>query len=93
MKKLIIIPLLFLLSCASLNPAFLKEPNAVRIGMTTSQVRAVWGSPSDINTTQYENYYHEQWVYRYEVSSQYAYWAEVTYVYFENGKVTAIQTQ
>jgi len=93
MKKLIaiLITLLTLTSCLTMKPDFVERPNAVKIGMTTTQVKAVWEQPNDINTIRYDNYYHEQWVYRHTVYSSYYSHAEVTYLYFENGKLTAIQ--
>ena len=52
-----------------------------RIGMTTAQVLASsWGKPESINTTITANGNSEQWVYGLR-----------TYVYFRNGKVSAIQ--
>jgi len=55
----------------------------VRIGMTPDEVRAAWGRPRDINRSTYSFGVHEQWVYGEWGSS---------YVYFENGVVTATQT-
>lgn len=51
----------------------------LEIGMTKQMCRDSWGEPQEINrtTTQYGT--HEQWVYF------------TTYVYFDNGKITAIQ--
>ncbi|HEY2934305.1 MAG TPA: hypothetical protein VGK99_21390 [Acidobacteriota bacterium] len=53
---------------------------SVRIGMSKEHVKASWGEPSDINTTVTRYSRHEQWVY-----------GIGSYVYFENGVVTAIQ--
>lgn len=52
----------------------------VRIGMTKAMARLSWGEPSDINTTTTAYSTHEQWVY-----------SVGNYLYFENGKLTAIQ--
>lgn len=51
----------------------------LEIGMTKQMCRDSWGEPQEINrtTTQYGS--HEQWVYY------------TTYIYFDNGKITAIQ--
>lgn len=51
----------------------------LEIGMTKQMCRDSWGEPQSINrtSTQYGN--HEQWVYA------------TIYVYFDNGKITAIQ--
>lgn len=61
--------------------ALAKKPNA-RIGMTAKQVREKtnWGKPVDINRTITKYGTNEQWVYE---GNQ--------YLYFENGKLTAIQ--
>lgn len=53
---------------------------SVYIGMSADQVVAAWGRPRDINRTTYSFGVHEQWVYN-----------NSSYVYFENGIVTAIQ--
>ena len=50
-------------------------------GMTAEQVTLAWGKPQRVNQTLRSSRISEQWVY--SVSS---------YVYFENGRVTAIQT-
>lgn len=52
----------------------------VGIGMTAAQVRLSWGAPESINTTTYASGDHDQWVYG------------NSYVYLENGIVTAVQT-
>lgn len=53
----------------------------VRIGMTAAEVRAsCWGNPKSINRTTTSSGTREQWVYNIK-----------SYVYLENGKVTAIQ--
>ena len=51
----------------------------LEIGMTKQMCRDSWGEPESINhtSTRYGNY--EQWVYT------------TTYVYFDNGKISAIQ--
>jgi hypothetical protein len=54
--------------------------NRIRIGMSPDMVRMSWGDPEDINRTIYTFGVHEQWVY-----------GIGCYVYFEDGKVTAIQ--
>lgn len=54
----------------------------IRIGMTTAQVKAAWGRPYKINTSQGRYGIHEQWV-MYERGSD--------YVYFENGIMTSVQ--
>jgi hypothetical protein len=51
----------------------------VRIGFTKQMCREAWGEPEDINTTTGSYGKHEQWVY------------DDDYLYFENGKLTAIQ--
>lgn len=51
----------------------------VRIGMTSEACKLSWGEPKDINSTTGTFGYYEQWVY------------EDNYLYFENGKLTAIQ--
>lgn len=51
----------------------------VQNGMTEEMVVESWGRPNDINTTTGSWGVHEQWVY------------DSAYVYFENGKVSAIQ--
>lgn len=53
--------------------------NNIIIGMTKSMVRESWGEPEDINRTVTSYSTHEQWVYG------------STYVYFDNGKLTAWQ--
>jgi hypothetical protein len=51
------------------------------IGMTTDEVKnSTWGSPEKINKTTMSNGTSEQWVYSID-----------KYIYFENGKVSAIQ--
>lgn len=50
----------------------------IRIGLPTKLVRLSWGDPKRVNTTTTANGTREQWVY------------ESSYVYFEDGKVTAI---
>jgi hypothetical protein len=58
----------------------------VTIGMTKNMVIAAWGGPSAVNTTVVRGSTREQWVYRLgQLRSD--------YVYFENGRVTAIQTE
>ena len=54
----------------------------IYVGMTTDQVRAAWGRPYKINSSSYKNSEHEQWVMSESGS---------TYVYFENGIMTALQ--
>ena len=52
----------------------------VVIGMTEKMCRTSWGNPRDINTTTTSYGQREQWVYSLK-----------HYLYFENGKLTAIQ--
>lgn len=49
--------------------------------MTAQEVRLSWGNPKDINVSEGIWGVHEQWVYD----------DEYVYVYFENGRVSAIQ--
>ena len=53
----------------------------VLLGMTMDQVTLAWGRPQRVNQTLRASGLSEQWVY--SIS---------TYVYFENGRVTAIQS-
>jgi hypothetical protein len=53
----------------------------VYIGMNAAMVRASWGRPNYINETLTADGRRQQWVY-----------GPGTYVYFENGRVTTIQT-
>lgn len=53
----------------------------IAVGMTASQVKISWGEPEHVNETVGSWGKHEQWVYE---SNQ--------YVYFENGRVTSMQT-
>ncbi|MFE1572715.1 hypothetical protein ACFIQG_12940 [Comamonas odontotermitis] len=55
----------------------------VDIGMTSGQVMASWGFPTSINTTSIKNHTSEQWVY--------GNYPDSSYLYFNNGKLTAIQ--
>lgn len=55
----------------------------IAIGMDSEQVRTAWGKPHRVNRTFYGTRTHEQWV----MSS-----GGGSYVYFENGIVTSIQT-
>lgn len=58
-----------------------KRKGGVRIGMTSKQVlNSSWGRPSDINRTTTAHGVSEQWVYN-----------GSSYLYFTNGKLTAIQ--
>ena len=58
-----------------------KPKSPPRIGMTEAQVLASsWGKPTSVNTTITAYGNSEQWVYGYGM-----------YVYFRNGKVSAIQ--
>lgn len=52
----------------------------VRVGMNKEQVKLSWGKPEKINKDIYQGSIHEQWIY----GSQ--------YLYFENDKLTAIQS-
>ena len=51
----------------------------LEIGMTKQMCRDSWGEPEDINTTSTRYGTHEQWVYT------------TIYVYFDNGRISAIQ--
>jgi hypothetical protein len=53
----------------------------LKLGMTAKEVLKAWGRPSDINTTENNNFYFSQWVYQERES----------YLYFENGILTTIQ--
>jgi hypothetical protein len=50
------------------------------VGASEEIIRLAWGSPQDINRTTTASGTREQWVY-----------GRSTYVYVENGRVTAIQ--
>ena len=52
----------------------------IRIGMSKDACKLSWGEPDDINTSRGRWGVHEQWVY-----------SRNRYVYFENGKLSAIQ--
>ena len=52
----------------------------IRVGMSKDACTLSWGEPDDINTTRGSWEVHEQWVY-----------PRNKYVYFENGKLSAIQ--
>lgn len=52
----------------------------IRIGMSKDACKLSWGEPDDINTSRGSWGVHEQWVY-----------PKNRYVYFENGKLSAIQ--
>lgn len=52
----------------------------IQIGMSKDACKLSWGEPDDINTSRGRWGVHEQWVY-----------PRHKYVYFENGKLTAIQ--
>jgi len=51
----------------------------IRIGMNQEQVRLSWGKPQEINKDIYGSSVHEQWIYGEQ------------YLYFEGGKLTAMQ--
>ena len=51
----------------------------LEIGMTKQMCRDSWGEPKSINRTSTRYGNHEQWVYT------------TIYVYFDNGKISAIQ--
>jgi hypothetical protein len=53
----------------------------VFIGMTAEQARLAWGKPQNINRSVYSFGVHEQWVY-----------GSGNYLYFENDKLTSLQT-
>jgi hypothetical protein len=52
----------------------------VVLGMSEEMCRQAWGNPININRTTVSGLVHEQWVY-----------SMMNYLYFENGKLTAIQ--
>jgi len=52
----------------------------VKIGWDKKLCKLSWGEPEKINTTKGSFGTHEQWVY-----------PDESYLYFENGKLTAIQ--
>ncbi len=54
--------------------------SVVQIGWSKQMCIESWGEPSDINKTITSNTVHEQWVY-----------GNNQYLYFEDGKLTAIQ--
>lgn len=54
--------------------------NEVQIGWNKDMCVESWGMPENINYTKFANYVQEQWVYSID-----------TYLYFTNGKLTAIQ--
>lgn len=54
----------------------------IAIGMTAQMVRFSWGEPEHVNTTLTAAGRREQWVY-----------ADRSYVYLDNDRVTSIQTQ
>jgi hypothetical protein len=56
--------------------------NRVLVGMFDSMVRESWGRPDSINVTTMSDGEREQWVYR----------DRGAYVYFEKGRVVAIQS-
>lgn len=53
----------------------------IRIGMSQRMVEISWGRPESVNETLTSHIEHQQWVYN-----------SGSYVYFENGIVSAIQT-
>ena len=57
----------------------------IMVGMTASQVRRSWGSPSKVNRSVGSYGTHEQWVYDRGI-------AKSQYVYLENGVVSSIQS-
>jgi hypothetical protein len=58
-----------------------RKREGVHIGMTQDEVLASsWGKPEHINRTTFASGTHEQWVY-----------GSRSYLYFENGKLTAVQ--
>ncbi len=60
------------------------KARSVRIGFDTEQVLASWGRPSDVNRTTTAHSVSEQWAY--EIGA-----AKNTYLYFDDGVLTAIQ--
>lgn len=59
------------------------EDGRITTGFNKEQVKAAWGNPTDINYTTLQDKTKEQWVYGDGYNRR--------YVYFVNGKVTAIQ--
>lgn len=61
----------------------------LRVGMSQDEVTShpVWGYPDDSNTTSTQYGVREQWIYETDLENEY----ERTYIYFENGVLTAIQ--
>lgn len=55
------------------------------LGMNHEEVELVWGYPDDINTTKGRWGVHEQWVYYSKFG------LHTRYLYFDNGRLTAIQ--
>lgn len=67
----------------SKNALRLIKSQKIEIGMTRDQVMASWGFPNDMKSTRTKYGENEQWVY--------GKFPSVIYVYFENGKLDAIQ--
>lgn len=67
-------------NAAKLLTQAIKEKK-IFIGMPAAAVRASWGEPDKINTSNYNGVVKEQWIYR----------GEKNYVYLENGVVTSWQ--
>jgi hypothetical protein len=63
----------------------LVDADRIAIGMTREQAIASWGKPDDINKTVTPDLVHEQWVY------WHGDW-DANYLYFDNGILTAWQT-
>ena len=61
----------------------------LRVGMSQDEVTShpVWGYPDDSNTTSTQYGVREQWIYETDLENEF----ERTYIYFENGVLTAIQ--
>lgn len=64
-------------TCKALDPP---KAKVVRIGMSAAQATKAWGEPSRVHRTITSRGTSEQWVY-----------GSSTYLYFENGRLTAIQ--
>lgn len=62
----------------------LVRENRLAVGMTKEQALESWGKPCDVNRSIYSSGVHEQWVY---CRGDY----ERDYIYFDDGKLSAIQ--
>lgn len=64
------------------------EGGYVAIGMTENEAAAAWGFPDDINSTVTAAGKRDQWVYG---GARNGTWIDMRFIYFEAGRVTAIQ--